>query len=72
MAQQQAPSFTLDQPLSGNQHFQASELIDMIPDFEYTSAQGEGFLAEIDPYLLFPPEGGIYGGLILEMMGLWE
>ena len=57
-----APSFTLDQPLSGDQIYIAKDSIEMIPDFEYTGSSGVEFSAEIDPYLLFPPEDGVNGG----------
>lgn len=59
----QAPSFTLSQPISGGgHHYQARDFVDMIPGFEYKATPGRGFIAEIKPFLLFPPTTGITGG----------
>jgi len=61
-AQQQAPSFVLEEPLSGNHHYQASRYIKLKPDFEYKATAGSTFRADINPCLLFPPEEGVTGG----------
>jgi len=62
--QHQAASFTFNQPLSGGgHHYQARDFIDMEPGFEYEAiTPGEEFVAEINPFLLFPPTAGITGG----------
>jgi len=69
MAQaQQGTSFILNQPLSGNQHYQASQFIEMTTapagnGFQYTAIPGNGeFQAEIDPFMVVPPAGGETGG----------
>jgi RHS repeat-associated protein len=61
-AQQQSPSFLLDEPLSGNHHYQASQYIKLKPGFEYKATAGATFIADINPFLLFPPEEGETGG----------
>ena len=54
----------LDEPLNGEQHFIASEYINCLPEdgsaqgFSYIAQSGESFVAEIDPFLVFPPEEG--------------
>lgn len=66
---QQAPSFILNQHLSGNQHYKASQFIEMglapgsTTGFEYNAQTSGGeFIAEIDPFMVFPPEEGEFGG----------
>lgn len=68
---QQAPSFILNQPLTGNQHYKASKFIDMTVapgstiGFQYNANNSNGeFMAEIDPFMVFPPEEGETGGPI--------
>ena len=68
---QQAPSFILNQPLSGYQHYKASNFVEMgvapggNSGFSYTSYNGSTqFIAEIDPFMVFPPEEGEFGGPI--------
>lgn len=66
---QQAPSFILNQHLTGNQHYKASKHIEMdvapssTTGFEYNAQTSNGeFIAEIDPFMVFPPEEGEFGG----------
>ncbi|MDD3742614.1 MAG: SpvB/TcaC N-terminal domain-containing protein, partial [Lentimicrobiaceae bacterium] len=66
---QQAPSFILNQHLTGNQHYKASQFIEMglapgsTTGFEYNAQYSGGeFIAEIDPFMVFPPEEGEFGG----------
>lgn len=66
---QQAPSFILNQHLTGNQHYKASQFIEMgfnqgsTTGFEYNSVYSNGeFVAEIDPFMVFPPVEGEEGG----------
>lgn len=66
---QQAPSFILNQHLTGNQHYKASQFIEMglapgsTTGFEYNAQTSGGeFIAEIDPFMVFPPEEGEFGG----------
>ncbi len=56
--------FILNQPLDGNTTYDyiASKYITLEDGFEYDPEAGEYFLGEIDPYLVFPPEGGVTGG----------
>ena len=68
---QQAPSFILNQYLTGNQHYKASQFIEMglapgsTTGFEYNAQYSGGeFKAEIDPFMVFPPTGGELGGPI--------
>lgn len=67
---QQAPNFFLNQPLTGNKHFRASQFIDMgvkpnnTTGFEYNAVNNNEFIAEIDPFMVFPPEEGEFGGPI--------
>lgn len=72
---QQAPSFILNQHLTGNQHYKASQFIEMglapgsTTGFEYNAQTSGGeFIAEIDPFMVFPPEEGSLGGQIPAMM----
>jgi len=51
-----------DEPLSGNHHYQASQYIKLKPGFEYKATAGATFHADINPFLLFPPEEGETGG----------
>jgi RHS repeat-associated protein len=61
--QQQAEHFILDQPLTGQQIFEAQEFIEMIPGFEYEAVTpNDLFSAGINPWLLFPPMEGVTGG----------
>jgi RHS repeat-associated protein len=66
---QQGASFILTQPLTGNQHYQASRFIEMsiqpgnTSGFKYTATAGNGeFKAEINPFLVVPPTEGEIGG----------
>lgn len=61
--QQQAPNFTLDKQLYGQQEYQASQYIDMIDHFGYkANTKNDVFHAKIDPFIVFPPEEGEIGG----------
>jgi len=61
--QQQAPHFTLNEPLTGNLYYEARDYIKLLPGFEYTTASSQDeFRGKINPYLLFPPNTGITGG----------
>ena len=66
---QQAPSFILNQHLTGNEHYKVSRYIEMnvapssTTGFEYNALTSNGeFIAEIDPFMVFPPEEGEFGG----------
>ncbi len=66
---QQGTSFILNQPLSGYQHFKASQSIEMgvkpgsTTGFEYYPYNpSHQFIAEIDPFMVFPPVEGEIGG----------
>ncbi|NPD47901.1 hypothetical protein HNS40_20235 [Lentimicrobium sp. S6] len=67
-AQEQAKYFNLDKTIQTTKYYQASEYINCLPEsdessgFNFTAAAGKEFIAEIDPYLVFPPEGGETGG----------
>ena len=70
-AQQQAPSFSLKEPLSGNQIYEASQYIDMVDGFHYMATSStDVFHAKINPYLIFPPEEGEFGGPYTDDHGL--
>ncbi len=69
LAQNQAQYFILNEPLTGNQHYQASKFIEMgvrpgsASGFYFSAESGnQEFQAEINPYLIFPPEEGEFGG----------
>ncbi|MFU8845091.1 MAG: SpvB/TcaC N-terminal domain-containing protein, partial [Bacteroidales bacterium] len=53
----------MDQPLTGQQIFEARDYIEMIPGFEYEAVTpNDLFSAGINPWLLFPPVDGVTGG----------
>lgn len=61
----QAPNFTLNGELNGTKIYEASEFIDMVPNFNYNSVVGtDEFSASINPNLIFPPTNGEIGGPI--------
>ncbi|GAB1403565.1 hypothetical protein MASR1M74_07430 [Lentimicrobium sp.] len=63
LGQHQASNFTLNKQLYGQQEYQASQYIDMINGFGFkASSQNDFFHAKIDPFMVFPPEGGEFGG----------
>lgn len=63
-AQEPQKKFVLSELIPGNEtkNYVASEYIDMINGFEYSPESGKNVTAKIDPYLIFPPNTGIYGG----------
>jgi hypothetical protein len=61
--QQQAPTFTLKEQIYGQQEYQASQYIDMINGFGYkANTKSDVFHAKIDPFMVFPPVEGEFGG----------
>ncbi len=58
----QAESFELSAPVTGSHIYEASQFIKMLPGFQYTPATSEEFVGRINPYLVFPPTQGIFGG----------
>ncbi|MDD3742644.1 MAG: SpvB/TcaC N-terminal domain-containing protein [Lentimicrobiaceae bacterium] len=53
----------MNKQLYGQQEYQASQYIDMINGFGFkASSQNDFFHAKIDPFMVFPPEGGEFGG----------
>jgi hypothetical protein len=61
----QAESFTFDvnNPVPTGDHiFEAVEFVEFLNGSEYNPVPGESLEARINPYLLFPPPGPIYGG----------
>ncbi|KAF0204074.1 MAG: RHS repeat-associated core domain [Bacteroidetes bacterium] len=67
---QQGTSFILNQHLTGNQHYKASQFVEMnvaagsTIGFQYIANGSNEFIAEIDPFMVFPPTGGELGGPI--------
>jgi RHS repeat-associated protein len=65
---QQGTSFILNQHLTGNQHYKASQFVEMnvaagsTIGFQYIANGSNEFIAEIDPFMVFPPEEGEFGG----------
>lgn len=61
-AQDPAISFDLDQELNTSMHYIASDYINCLPNgtsgFSFTAGTGMEFTAEIDPFLVFPPDEG--------------
>ena len=63
-AQNQAPCWTLNQPVNGGIHeYQASEYIKMLPGFRYVpGAPGDKFTAITNSSFVFAPQEGTIGG----------
>lgn len=63
-AQHTGSSFTLNQPIVGGQHsYTATDSIKLTNGFRYQPlTSSDKFIAQINPYLIFPPAEGITGG----------
>ncbi|MCD4746096.1 MAG: hypothetical protein K8R58_07340, partial [Bacteroidales bacterium] len=57
-------SFTFEEELDGDTIYEytASDYIKMNDGFEYTPNSGNYFHAKTDPFMVFPPGGGVAGG----------